>query len=109
MARHLRGRRGAGPSGTTLARRVPRDEPPPHGRRTYGLPGRRLPGLRQPQGHALIDRKPYLPEAWAGDAERRRAAKVPEDVPFLMRWTPPAEVPKYRRGSGAGTTSTGSI
>src|SRR3982750_559508 len=34
-------------------------------------------------GHALIDRRLYLPEAWAGDAERRRAAKVPEDVPFL--------------------------
>src|SRR3954465_3273565 len=35
------------------------------------------------KGHALIDRRLYLPEAWAGDAERRRAAKVPEDVPFL--------------------------
>src|SRR3954452_17591473 len=34
-------------------------------------------------GHALIDRRLYLPEAWASDAERRRAAKVPEDVPFL--------------------------
>src|SRR4051812_44394718 len=34
-------------------------------------------------GHALIDRRLCLPEAWAGDAERRRAAKVPEDVPFL--------------------------
>src|SRR3954447_14420396 len=30
-------------------------------------------------GHALIDRRLCLPEAWAGDAERRRAAKVPED------------------------------
>src|SRR3982750_2127892 len=36
-------------------------------------------------GHALIDRRLYLPEAGAGDAERRRAAKVPEDVPFLTR------------------------
>src|SRR4051812_13625399 len=34
-------------------------------------------------GHALIDRRLYLPEAWAGDAERRRAAKVPEDIPVL--------------------------
>src|ERR671932_457374 len=34
------------------------------------------------QGHALIDRRLYLPEAWTGDAERRRAAKVPEDAPF---------------------------
>jgi SRSO17 transposase len=37
------------------------------------------------EGHALIDRRLYLPEAWAGDAERRRAAKVPEDVPFLTK------------------------
>src|SRR5213080_2011219 len=29
------------------------------------------------EGHALIDRRLYLPEAWAGDAARRRAAKVP--------------------------------
>src|SRR5690349_21521314 len=36
-------------------------------------------------GHALIDRRLYLPEAWAGDAERRRAAKVPGDVPFLTK------------------------
>jgi SRSO17 transposase len=36
-------------------------------------------------GHALIDRRLYLPEAWAGDAERRRAAKVPEDVPFRTK------------------------
>src|SRR4051795_4366889 len=35
------------------------------------------------RGHALIDRRLYLPEAWAGDAGRRRAAKVPEDIPFL--------------------------
>src|SRR3954470_5866657 len=27
------------------------------------------------RGHALIDRRLYLPEAWAGDAGRRRAAK----------------------------------
>src|SRR3954471_19610871 len=35
------------------------------------------------RGHALIDRRLHLPEAWAGDAERRRAAKVPEGIPFL--------------------------
>jgi SRSO17 transposase len=37
------------------------------------------------RGHALIDRRLYLPEAWAGDAERRRAAKVPDDVPFQTK------------------------
>ena len=33
------------------------------------------------KGHALIDRRLYLPEAWTGDAERRRAAKIPDEVP----------------------------
>ncbi len=36
-------------------------------------------------GHALIDRRLYLPQAWADDAERRRAAKIPEDVPFRTK------------------------
>src|SRR3954464_5035402 len=36
-------------------------------------------------GHALIDRRLYLPEAWAGDAERRRAAKIPDEVPFRTK------------------------
>lgn len=37
------------------------------------------------RGHALIDRRLYLPEAWAGDAGRRRAAKVPDDAPFRTK------------------------
>jgi SRSO17 transposase len=37
------------------------------------------------RGHALIDRRLYLPEAWAGDPERRRAAKIPDEVPFLTK------------------------
>jgi SRSO17 transposase len=37
------------------------------------------------RGHALIDRRLYLPEAWTGDAERRRAAKIPDEVPFLTK------------------------
>src|SRR5919107_4469607 len=37
------------------------------------------------RGHALIDRRLYLPEAWAADAERRRAAKIPGDVGFLTK------------------------
>src|SRR3954471_20800663 len=65
-------------------------------------------------GHALIDRRLYLPEAWAGDAERRRAAKVPGDVPFL---TEPAiaramlaralGTPACRAGGGWATRCTG--
>jgi SRSO17 transposase len=37
------------------------------------------------KGHALIDRRLYLPEGWAGDAERRRAAKIPEAVGFQTK------------------------
>jgi SRSO17 transposase len=37
------------------------------------------------RGHALVDRRLYLPERWAADAGRRRAAKVPEDVPFRTK------------------------
>lgn len=36
-------------------------------------------------GHALIDRALYLPQAWAGDEERRRAAWVPEAVAFATK------------------------
>ena len=32
------------------------------------------------QGAALVDRELYLPEEWAADRERRRAAAVPEDI-----------------------------
>jgi SRSO17 transposase len=37
------------------------------------------------KGHALIDRRLYLPEAWARDTERRRAAKIPGDVVFRTK------------------------
>ncbi|HYN92595.1 MAG TPA: IS701 family transposase [Pilimelia sp.] len=36
-------------------------------------------------GHALIDRALYLPQAWAGDEERRRLARVPDDVAFATK------------------------
>ncbi len=37
------------------------------------------------KGHALIDRALYLPEEWAGDADRRRAAGVPQEVDFATK------------------------
>ncbi|WP_192814104.1 IS701 family transposase, partial [Rhodovulum sp. PH10] len=33
-------------------------------------------------GHALIDRRLYLPEAWAADADRREKASVPTEIGF---------------------------
>jgi SRSO17 transposase len=39
-----------------------------------------------PVGHALIDRRLYLPqESWCADADRRRAAGVPPDVQFATK------------------------
>lgn len=36
-------------------------------------------------GHALIDRALYLPKSWAGDADRRAKAGVPDDVDFATK------------------------
>ena len=36
-------------------------------------------------GQALIDRRLYLPEAWAKDEARRRAAHIPQDVAFATK------------------------
>ncbi len=38
-----------------------------------------------PRGRAFIDRQLYLPEDWAEDAERRRAAGVPEEVGYAAK------------------------
>src|SRR5207244_8963867 len=37
------------------------------------------------QGHALIDRELYLPLDWCEDADRRRAAHVPESIHFQTK------------------------
>jgi SRSO17 transposase len=36
-------------------------------------------------GHAVIDRELYVPESWAGDPERLRAAGVPDQVSFATK------------------------
>jgi SRSO17 transposase len=37
------------------------------------------------RGHALIDRELYLPQSWADDLDRRRAAGIPETVEFTTK------------------------
>ena len=36
-------------------------------------------------GHALIDRELYLPQSWAEDRDRRRAAGIPEEAGFATK------------------------
>src|SRR5580700_5595141 len=36
-------------------------------------------------GHALIDRELYLPQSWADDRDRCRAAGIPEEVEFATK------------------------
>ena len=42
-------------------------------------------GYASPKGHALIDRRPYLPQDWTEDVERRKKACVPNDVVFATK------------------------
>lgn len=36
-------------------------------------------------GQALVDRRLYLPDAWANDDDRRAAARVPDDIAFATK------------------------
>ncbi len=42
-------------------------------------------GYAGQHGHALLDRALYLPKEWAEDADRRREARVPDDVVFTTK------------------------
>jgi SRSO17 transposase len=44
------------------------------------------------RGHALIDRRLYLPRSWDGDSARRAAAGIPEDVEFATKPALAAEI-----------------
>ena len=42
-------------------------------------------GYASSRGHALVDARLYLPEAWTDDPDRCRAAGVPDDVGFATK------------------------
>ena len=52
-------------------------------------------------GQALIDRRLYLPEAWANDAARRRGAAVPDTVAFQTKPAIAAEMIAAALDAGA--------
>jgi len=42
-------------------------------------------GYASRKGHALIDRRLYLPKDWIEDSERRRAASIPDEIQFATK------------------------
>jgi SRSO17 transposase len=42
-------------------------------------------GYAMTKGHTFLDRRIYLPKAWCSDLERRKQAKVPDDVIFRTK------------------------
>ena len=56
-----------------------------------------------PKSHAFIDRKLYLPKEWTQDAERLKAAGVPQDVAFATK--PEIGRQMLQRAFDAGVTA----
>src|SRR3954468_13782045 len=51
------------------------------------------------KGHALIDRERYLPQEWAENPARRKAAGIPHEVAFATK----PELARRRRAGGRHT------
>jgi SRSO17 transposase len=57
-------------------------------------------GCASRHGRALIDRALHLPEEWARDADRRREARVPEDIVFTTKPKLGLSMPERARATG---------
>ncbi|WP_083959189.1 transposase [Herbidospora mongoliensis] len=66
------------------------------------MPGGRAPVVRHGGRHTLIDRRLFLPGAWAADEERRQLAGVPEQVMFASK--PQLAVEMLARRYAGGVT-----
>jgi len=72
-------------------------------------------GYHAPEGHTLIDRRLFLPEEWAEDADRREEAGVPEEVIFRTKPELALEMVADAVAAGmpfrwvTGTACTGSV
>lgn len=53
-----------------------------------------------PKGQAFLDRRLYLPREWCDDGERRREAKVPDEVTFQTKPELAIEMLKHAWGQG---------
>src|SRR3546814_12402903 len=58
-------------------------------------------GYASRYGHTLIDRRLYLPKAWAEDGDRRRKAYRPGDVTFATKAAMVREVTPAARETGS--------
>jgi hypothetical protein len=71
--------------------------------------------LAASDGHALIGRSLYLPDAWAADEERRERAGVPDDVMFATKLELAGRLLQHahdlgiRAGSSPATKSTAAV
>lgn len=52
------------------------------------------------RGHTFLDRRLYVPQSWAADAARRRAAGVPAEVVFRPSWQLAYEMLRHARAEG---------
>src|ERR1700676_2816313 len=53
-------------------------------------------GFAAARGHAMVDRRLYLPQDWAGDSVRRDKCHVPPEVVFTEKWRIALEMIRQR-------------
>jgi len=57
-------------------------------------------GLANGDFHCLLDGELYLPESWADDWDRRREAKIPDDMVYRPKWEIALRLHDHARSNG---------